>query len=127
MSTTASGSKLEGLENELLADIAGAVDLAGLEQVRIAVLGKKGRISELMQTRGSLAPEERKGFGQAVNETKARVTDALEARKARIEDELFRLRSDQARQGTQPQILRYESELRDVSARLRDLEKLRDK
>ena len=52
---------------------------------------------------------------------------ALEARKARIEDELFRLRSDPARQGTQPQILRYEAELRDVFARLRDLEKLRDK
>lgn len=50
---------------------------------------------------------------------------ALEARKARIEDELFRLRSDSPRQGTQAQILRYEAELRDVSARLRDLEKLR--
>ena len=47
----------------------------------------------------------------------------FEARKARIEDELFRLRSDTKKQGTDPQIQRYEAELRDVSARLRDLEK----
>ena len=50
-------------------------------------------------------------------------TVSLEARKARIEDELFRLRSDTKQKGTMPQILRYEAELRDVSARLRDLEK----
>lgn len=50
---------------------------------------------------------------------------ALEARKSRIDDELFRLRSDPANKGTQPQILRYEAELRDVTARLRDLEKMR--
>ena len=48
---------------------------------------------------------------------------ALEARKARLEDELFRLRTDTKQKGTQPQIQRYEAELRDVSARLRDLER----
>lgn len=48
----------------------------------------------------------------------------LEGRKARIEDELFRLRSDGGKSaGTSAQIQRYESELRDVSQRLRDLEK----
>ena len=42
--------------------IAGADDLAALEQVRVAVLGKKGRIAELMQTLGTLPPEERKAL-----------------------------------------------------------------
>jgi len=50
-------------------------------------------------------------------------TVALEVRKARIEDELFRLRSDPKQQGTHAQIERYEAELRDVSARLRNLER----
>ena len=50
---------------------------------------------------------------------------SLEARKARIEDELFRLRGDAQQKNSQPQIQRYEAELRDVSQRLRDLEKER--
>ena len=48
---------------------------------------------------------------------------ALEGRKTRIEDELFRLRSDPKKQGSQAQIQRFEAELRDVTQRLRDLER----
>ena len=51
---------------------------------------------------------------------------ALEARKNRIEDELFRLCNDVKRQGTTPQIQRYETELVDVAKRLRDLEARRE-
>jgi phenylalanyl-tRNA synthetase alpha chain len=98
MSTTASGSNLDGLEQELLASIAGADDLAAIEQARINVLGKKGRIGELMQTLGSLPPDARKAFGQSVNEIKARVTEALEARKVALEGEALsqRLASERA-------------------------------
>jgi len=98
MSSAASGANLHALERELLGSIAGAGDLAGLEQVRIAVLGKKGCIAELMQTLGAMAPEERKGFGQAVNEIKARVSEALEARKASLEGDALsqRLASERA-------------------------------
>ena len=85
MSTIASGSNLDALERELLAVISGAGDLAAIEQARINVLGKKGRIGELMQTLGSLPPDERKSFGQSVNEIKARVTEALEVRKVALE------------------------------------------
>ena len=52
-------------------------------------------------------------------------TVALEARRQRIEDELFRLRSGPPSKGATAQIHRYESELRDVSARLRQLEERR--
>ncbi|KWT64319.1 Phenylalanyl-tRNA synthetase alpha chain [Hyphomicrobium sulfonivorans] len=86
MSSTATGSDLKSLETELLAGIAAAGDLPTIEQVRVGVLGKKGRIAELMQTLGKLPPEERKTFGQTVNELKGRVTDALEARKAVLEE-----------------------------------------
>jgi phenylalanyl-tRNA synthetase alpha chain len=85
MSATVSGSDLGKLEQELLASIASAYDLAGLEQVRVAALGKKGRVSELMARLGSMAPEARRDFGQAVNEIKTRVSAALEARKSALE------------------------------------------
>jgi len=86
MSTTAPSVDLQQLEAELLADIAATADLAALEQVRVAALGKKGRVSELMARLGTMAPEERRDFGQAVNEIKGRVSAALEARKSTLED-----------------------------------------
>ncbi|MCJ7599809.1 MAG: phenylalanine--tRNA ligase subunit alpha, partial [Methyloceanibacter sp.] len=39
-----------------------------------------GRVSELMQQLGGMPPEERKSFGQAVNELKSHVSGALDAR-----------------------------------------------
>jgi phenylalanyl-tRNA synthetase alpha chain len=76
---------LASLESELLATIAGAADLAAIEQVRVAALGKKGRVSELMSRLGSLPPDERKAFGATVNALKDRVGQALEGRKATLE------------------------------------------
>jgi phenylalanyl-tRNA synthetase alpha chain len=72
---------LETLQSELLGAIASAADLGTLEKVRIAALGRKGRVPELMQRIGTLPPEERKSFGQAVNTLKTRVGEALEAKR----------------------------------------------
>jgi phenylalanyl-tRNA synthetase alpha chain len=75
----------EALERALVAQIAATSDLAALEQVRIAALGRKGQVSDLMAELGKLPPDQRKAFGQAVNMVKTRVTEALEARKADLE------------------------------------------
>jgi phenylalanyl-tRNA synthetase alpha chain len=80
-----SNTDITALERDLVSEIAAARDLAALEQVRIAALGKKGRVSELMSQLGKLAPDERKAFGQAVNAVKERVTSELEARKSVLE------------------------------------------
>jgi phenylalanyl-tRNA synthetase alpha chain len=98
MTSVAAGSDLQALEKELLGGIAGAGDLAAIEQVRISVLGKKGRIAELMATLGKLPPEERKAFGQSVNEIKSRISEALDARKSSLEGEALakRLESERA-------------------------------
>jgi phenylalanyl-tRNA synthetase alpha chain len=76
---------LNSLETKLLAEIAAAADLPAIEAVRIAALGKKGSVSELMGQIGRLPNEEKKAFGAAVNTLKARVGDALEARKSVLE------------------------------------------
>ena len=79
-----SALELYSLKTELLRAIAEASDLEGLEQVRIAALGKKGRISELMQALGSLPPDDRKAYGQVVNSLKMSVGEALEARRQEL-------------------------------------------
>ena len=76
-----SASELDTLKAELLEAVASASDLAGLEEVRVGALGKKGRVSALMQRLGSMPPEERKSNGQAVNSVKVAVSDALEAKR----------------------------------------------
>lgn len=78
-------SDLEHLEAELLSGIAGAADLAALDQARVGALGKKGRVSELMQRLGSMPADQRRSFGQAVNQLKDRVSGALESRKTELE------------------------------------------
>jgi phenylalanyl-tRNA synthetase alpha chain len=74
------------LEQELLAEIAGTRDEAALEAVRVAALGKKGRISELMKGLGAMAPEERRTAGPVLNGLKDRVGDAITARRAVLRD-----------------------------------------
>ncbi len=76
---------LKSLEISLLSEITTAGDLAEIEAVRISALGKKGRVSELMQTLGSMPGDERKAFGAAVNALKNRVGEALDIRKTVIE------------------------------------------
>ncbi len=76
---------LGDLEASLLADIASAGDLTAIEHARIAVLGKKGRIAELMQKLGSMPADERKAFGAAVNILKTKVSAAIDTRKDTLE------------------------------------------
>jgi phenylalanyl-tRNA synthetase alpha chain len=79
-----SAQELDSLKAELLEAIARASDLAALEEVRVGALGKKGRVSALMQRLGSMPPEERRDFGQAVNTVKTAVADALEAKREEL-------------------------------------------
>ena len=76
--------------NELETKWKGAAEEAAtadaLEAIRVEALGKKGEITGLMKTLGTLAPEERKTFGQQLNLVKDAVTAAIETRKAALVD-----------------------------------------
>ena len=73
------------LEAELTAQIAAAADVGGLETVRVAALGKAGRVSALLKTLGAMSPDERKVRGPEINGLRDRVAAALAARKAELE------------------------------------------
>ena len=79
-------SDLESLKSSLLAEVEAAADEAAIEAVRVNALGKKGSISELLKTLGSMSAEERQTRGAAINVLKAEVTDRITARKAELKD-----------------------------------------
>jgi phenylalanyl-tRNA synthetase alpha chain len=78
--------QLDQIRAEVMGQVESASDLDALEAVRVAALGKKGRITQLMKQLGGLAPEERKAAGQDLNALKDAVAAALETRGGALED-----------------------------------------
>jgi phenylalanyl-tRNA synthetase alpha chain len=77
---------LTPLRDEILGQLMAADDLRALDEARVAALGKKGRITELTKTLGSLPPEQRRGAGQAFNALKREIEQALAERQAVLEE-----------------------------------------
>ena len=76
---------LSSLEAELSAQAGAAADLAALDAVRVAALGKTGSISNLLKSLGSMSPDERKTAGPAINGLRDRVSALIAERKAELE------------------------------------------
>jgi len=76
---------LAAIEEEARQAIAGALSLVALGEVRARLLGKKGSVSTLLRGIGALAPEERARVGEAVNVAKARIETLLGERRAVLE------------------------------------------
>ena len=74
------------LEQEIMAALDAARDEAALEALRVAELGKKGRISEAMKALGAMDPDARREAGQVLNLLKDKVSDAITARKDALAD-----------------------------------------
>ncbi len=77
---------LAALRDETLAKIEAAGDLAALDAVRVAALGKNGAVTALMKGLGAVAPEQRKELGAALNALKDAIAAAVDARRAALED-----------------------------------------
>lgn len=76
---------IAALKAGLLADIAGAVDLARVEELRVGALGKQGVVTALLKTLGKMSPEERQERGPVIHDLRQSVTDALAEKKAALE------------------------------------------
>ena len=74
--------------NQILADALAAVaaseNEAGLDEVRVQYLGKKGALTSLLKQLGNVAPEDRPKFGQLVNEAKQQVQEKMNERKTAL-------------------------------------------
>ena len=68
-------------------EIGKAEDLRALDEVRVAFLGKKGRLTGLLKGLGQLEASERPEAGAKINEAKSQVQARLEDRKHSLEQE----------------------------------------
>ncbi|SEA41577.1 phenylalanine--tRNA ligase subunit alpha [Alkalimonas amylolytica] len=77
--------ELNALLEQATQAIQASGDMAGLEQVRVDYMGKKGRITELLKSLGGMDPEQRKVAGQHINELKQQVQQALNEKRDQLQ------------------------------------------
>jgi phenylalanyl-tRNA synthetase alpha chain len=82
-------SSLDELEKQALEEIAAVADPAALDGVRVGYLGKKGLLTQQLKQLGALPAADRPAAGQAINRIKARVQQALEARRDALQSSLL--------------------------------------
>ena len=58
---------LLSLKEKIKTDLAAAKEVTDIESLRVAYLGKKGSITDLLKCLKDLSEDERKSFGQKVN------------------------------------------------------------
>lgn len=73
------------LENEILASVNSVSNQDSLEEIRIAELGKKGRISLLMKELSNLSNEEKKENGSKLNNLKNTISNSISKKKEELE------------------------------------------
>jgi phenylalanyl-tRNA synthetase alpha chain len=83
---------LDHIRDEILRLIRQATSRDALEQLRIAILGRKGRITELMSGLKTLEGEARRERGQLLNRLKGEVEEAIGHAQRRLEDEALKAR-----------------------------------
>jgi phenylalanyl-tRNA synthetase alpha chain len=73
------------LRNDWTRRIADAADLAALEAMRVAALGKAGEVTQLMKSLGAMSAEQRLVEGPRLNGLREAVTSAIAERKDALE------------------------------------------
>jgi phenylalanyl-tRNA synthetase alpha chain len=78
--------ELSRIVDKALADFAGCADAAALEHAKARYLGKTGALTEQLKGLGRLAAAERPAAGARINDAKAKLESALNARRGAIAD-----------------------------------------
>jgi phenylalanyl-tRNA synthetase alpha chain len=89
--------RVQEVLDRALAEVAGARSTSDLEQVRVRVLGRSGRLTTLLRSLGSIPAAERPRIGEQTNRAKAAVEAAIAARLEALRGEEHRRTLEGAR------------------------------
>lgn len=78
-------AKTAEVRKDFLAALELVTSADELERLRVEYIGKKGLVTELLKEMKSIPNEEKKAFGQAVNELKNEVGDKLSEKREMLE------------------------------------------
>ena len=78
-------STVTDLQTRALAEISASDDLQQLDDLRVRYLGKKGEVTAQLKSLGSMEPDQRRSFGQAVNAVRDALNQAITARRKNLE------------------------------------------
>ena len=81
-------TQIEQLTEQFQRDRAAAKSAAALEEMRVAYLGKKGSVTELLKGLKSLSGEAKKEMGKYINQLKGEVTEQIGQRAKHLEAEM---------------------------------------
>ena len=81
---TETTDRLDAMLAAALGEVRGAESVEALDRVRVAYLGKKGVLTEILRGLGGLPPEQRPAVGKASNEVRAALEAALDERKTAL-------------------------------------------
>ena len=70
--------KLKAIREEAVSKILESENLDKLNEIRVAYLGKKGQLTEVLKGMKDVAPEDRPKVGQMVNETRTAIEEKME-------------------------------------------------
>lgn len=71
-------AQLNKILEEAKAQLGEASTLAQTDDIRVKILGKKGKLTEILRGMGKLSPEERKETGQMANKVRAEIEQLLD-------------------------------------------------
>lgn len=80
--------KLQSIREKALAQISGSDSLDRLNEIRIAYLGKKGELTEVLKGMKEVDAKDRPMVGQLVNETRSAIEEMLEQTKTKMAKKL---------------------------------------
>ena len=88
--------KLQEITKRAMEQIEAADEMTALNDVRVAMLGKKGELTAVLKSMKDVKPEDRPAVGQLVNETRSAIEEKLaEAKERRVGAEMeLRLKSE---------------------------------
>ncbi len=73
--------ELKKIRDDALSKLQSARDQADLESLTVSLLGRNGKLTEILRTMGKLSKEERAAVGQAANSLKKELETQFEEKK----------------------------------------------